>query len=273
VTSGPGRGGGSPAPAGAVLAGLRLDVDGAVATVTLSRPERRNAMTPAMWRGLAAIGESLPPGVRVVVVRGDGPSFSSGIDVRLLSAEGTPDGERIADPAGPGFDEWLAGCQAGFLWLHREDIVSIAAVRGHAIGAGFQLALACDLRVLAEDATFCMKEPALGLVPDLGGTKPLVDLVGLPRAVELCLTARTVPAQEARELRLAEIVVPAAELDDCVADLVAALLATDAAAARATKALLAQAPAHTVEQQAAAERAAQAALQRARRGTQKAGPG
>jgi enoyl-CoA hydratase/carnithine racemase len=88
--------------------------------------------------------------------------------------------------------------------------------------------------------------------------------VGLPRAIELCLTARTVTAAEARELRLAELVVPTAELEDAVGDLVAALLATDAAAARATKALLAGAPARTLEEQAAAERAAQAALQRAR---------
>ena len=67
--------------------GLKLDVDGAVATVTLHRPERRNAMTPSMWRGLAKIGNSLPPQVRAVVVRGDGPSFSAGIDLRLFSAD------------------------------------------------------------------------------------------------------------------------------------------------------------------------------------------
>ena len=94
--------------------------------------------------------------------------------------------------------------------------MSVAAVRGHAIGAGFQLALACDLRVLADDAKLCMKEPALGLVPDLTGTKPLVDIVGLPRALELCLTARIVDAAEAAVLRLAELVVPGAELDAAV---------------------------------------------------------
>jgi len=103
----------------------------------------------------------------------------------------------------------------------------VAAVRGHAIGAGFQLALGCDLRVLADDAKLCMKEPSLGLVPDLLGTKPLVDIVGLPRALELCLTGRSVPAAEARDLRLAELVVPAADLDGAVADLAAALLAVD----------------------------------------------
>ena len=244
--------------------GLKLDVDGAVATVTLHRPERRNAMTPSMWRGLAAIGDILPPPVRAVVVRGDGPSFSAGIDLRLFSADGLP-GEDLADPLSPGFGEWLEEMQAGFRWLHRPDIVSVAAVRGHALGAGFQLALACDLRVLADDALLCMKEPALGLVPDLAGTKPLVDIVGLPRALELCLTTRMVGAAEARELGLAEMVVPSADLDTAVASLVGALLTPDAATARATKKLLTGAPERTLEQQAAAERTAQVALQRERR--------
>jgi enoyl-CoA hydratase/carnithine racemase len=242
--------------------GLRLAIDGEVATVTLGRPERRNAMTPAVWHGLAAIGASLPSEVRVVVVRGDGPSFCAGIDLKLLAPGG--DGS-VARPDGEDFLEQVASYQAGYLWLRDPAIVSIAAVQGHAIGAGFQLALACDLRILADDAKLCMKEPALGLVPDLTGTKPLVDIVGLPRAIELCLTTRTISAAEALMLRLAELVVPADELDAAVADLVAALLATDKAAARATKALLQQAPGHTLAKQAAAERHAQAALLRSRR--------
>jgi len=241
-------------------AGLELSISGSVATVTLSRPERRNAMTPSMWRGLARIGASIPDEVRVVVVRGAGPSFCAGIDLRMFSADGVPGEERNPSAADPGFPDSIAGFQAGYLWLRNPAFVSIAAVQGHAIGGGFQLALSCDLRVLADDATLCMKEPALGLVPDLTGTKPLVDIVGLPRAIELCLTARTVDAPEAAQLRLAELVVPVGELDGAVADLVAALLSTDAAAARATKALLAAAPGNTLEQQAAAERAAQAAL-------------
>jgi enoyl-CoA hydratase/carnithine racemase len=213
-----------------------------------------------MWQGLADIGRSLPPQVRVVVIRGEGPSFSAGIDLRLFSPAGVPGEEPMPDTRSPGFEERIAAFQAGFTWLRRPDIVTIAAVRGAAIGAGFQLALACDLRVLADDARLCMKEPALGLVPDLTGTKPLVGIVGLPRAIELCLTARTVGAEEARELRLAELVVPAAELDGAVSDLVAALLSTDAAAARATKELLCQAAANTLDQQAAAERRAQMKL-------------
>jgi enoyl-CoA hydratase/carnithine racemase len=244
--------------------GLRLDISDAVATVTLSRPERRNAMTPGMWHGLAAIGAGLPAEVRVVVVRGAGPSFCAGIDLRLFSAEGVPGEEPVPSAADPDSDERIAGFQAGYTWLRDPAIVSIAAVQGHAIGAGAQLALACDLRVLADNASFCIKEPALGLVPDLTGTKPLVDIVGLSRAIELCLTARTVGAAEAAQLRLAELVVPAAELDSAVSDLVAALLATDAAAARATKALLAQAPGNTLAEQAAAERRAQGDLLHAR---------
>lgn len=250
-------------PAQLEASGLRLDISDTIATITLSRPERRNAMTPSVWRGLAEIGSALPREVRVVVVRGAGPSFCSGIDLRMFSAQGIP-GEVRMDPAEPGLREHAVRWQQGYLWLRDPRIVSIAAVQGHAIGAGFQLALACDLRVLAEDAKLCMKEPALGLVPDLTGTQPLVEIVGLPRAIELALTGRVVSAAEAAELRLAELVVPAADLDGAVADLTAALLATDAAAARATKRLLAQARANTLEQQAEAELREQEALLRAK---------
>jgi enoyl-CoA hydratase/carnithine racemase len=265
------------APPDLERAGLRLDIEtrepadgraaaAAVATVTLDRPRRRNAMTPGMWRGLAGVGRALPPEVRVVVITGAGPTFSAGIDLRLLSAEGVPGEEPLPDPRSAGFEDWLAECQAGFSWLRRPGIVSIAAVRGHAIGAGFQLALSCDLRVFCDDAKVCMKEPALGLIPDLTGSKPLVDIVGLPRALEMCLTARTVDAGEAAELGLAELVVPAARLDAAVADLTAALLATDAATTRAVKELLSLAPRNTLEEQSAAERRAQAELQRERLG-------
>jgi enoyl-CoA hydratase/carnithine racemase len=233
-------------------------------TITLDRPARRNAMTPAMWHGLAAIGRALPPAVRVVVVRGAGPSFSAGIDLRLFSPEGVPGEDPLMNPSSPGFEEWIASCQQGYSWLHSPDIVSVAAVQGHAIGGGFQLALACDLRILADDAQLSMKEPQLGLVPDLTGTKPLVDIAGLPRSLELCLTGRTVGAAEAARLRLAELVVPGAELDGAVSDLVAALLTVEPAVARATKELLSQAPGHDAAAQAAAERRIQAELQRKR---------
>ncbi|KOX10062.1 enoyl-CoA hydratase/isomerase family protein [Nocardiopsis sp. NRRL B-16309] len=244
-------------------AGLRLAVEGQVARITISRPERRNAMTGRTWTTLAHIGRTLPADVRIVVISGEGDIFSAGIDLNMFTPEGV-DGERSivagladgsADPAD--LEGYIAELQEGFLWLRRPDLVTIAAVRGHAIGAGFQLALSCDLRILADDARFCMKEPALGLVPDLTGTKPLVDIVGVHRAVEICLTARRVGAEEARDLGLAELVVPADQLPGAVDDAVAAVLATDRDAATATKALLRQAPDNTLEEQVAAERRAQ----------------
>ncbi|GAA4954296.1 enoyl-CoA hydratase/isomerase family protein [Streptomonospora halophila] len=245
-------------------AGLRLSVTGEVATVSLVRPERRNAMTGRTWEALAHVGQTLSESVRIVVVKGEGSSFSSGIDLNMFRPGGVEGETSLMDRIARGsaddaeLDAVIAGYQEGFRWLRRPDIVTVAAVRGHAIGAGFQLALSCDLRVLADDAQLCMKEPALGLVPDLTGTKPLVDLVGPNRAMELCLTARTVSAAEARELRLAELVVEGAELDAAVDDLVAALLAVPREAASATKELLRGAPGRTLEEQAAAERRAQA---------------
>ena len=116
--------------------------------------------------------------------------------------------------------------------------MSIAAVQGHAIGAGFQLALACDLRVVADDVQFAMRETSLGLVPDLAGTHPLVELVGYARALEICATGRFVHAEEARATGLANLVVPADELDGAVNDLAAALLAAPRDAVIETKALL-----------------------------------
>ncbi|WP_018656526.1 enoyl-CoA hydratase/isomerase family protein [Actinomadura flavalba] len=232
-------------------AGLALDIDGAVATVTLDRPERRNAMTFATWRTLARIGGNLPAGVRVVVLRGAGPSFSAGIDLSMFADPG-------AFPAGDDLDGFIAGLQEGYTWLRRPEIVSIAAVHGHTIGAGFQLALACDIRVAADDVKFCMKEPALGLVPDLTGTKPLVEAVGLNRALELCLTARTVLADEAARLGLVEISTTRDGLDAAVAGLVERLLAVNAEAAVATKRLLLEAPGNSLAEQCAAERREQA---------------
>ncbi|SDH88163.1 Enoyl-CoA hydratase/carnithine racemase [Sinosporangium album] len=237
--------------------GLRYEVDGEIATITLNRPEKRNAQTFATWLGLARIGHNLPEQVRVVVVNGEGPSFSAGIDLRMFTADGIPGQRPIAEVAAMSrrsFSEWLAPAQEGFLWLRRPGIVSVAAVQGHAVGAGFQLALACDLRVLAADARFSMREASHGLVPDLTGTKPLVDLVGLPRAIELCLTGRSVGADEALRLGLAELVVEPADLESAVADLTAALLAVDRDVATATKRLLTAARTNTLEEQAAAER-------------------
>ncbi|KAA1419955.1 enoyl-CoA hydratase/isomerase family protein [Mumia zhuanghuii] len=241
-------------------AGLAIAVDGAVLTVTLNRPDVRNAQTPAMWRGLAAIGAAVPADVRVVVLRGAGASFSAGLDRSMLSPggiEGEVSFPQMAAAPEAEFDATVASYQAGFTWLRNPQFVSVAVVQGHAVGAGFQLALACDLRVLADDAQLCMKEPALGLVPDLTGTKPLVDAVGYARALEICATARWVQAEEAYALGLGQSLVGHGDLDDHVAALVSALTAAPHGAVSATKALLQSAGDLDLTEQSSAERAAQ----------------
>ncbi len=239
-------------------AGLRYDADGPVATITLDRPGRRNAQTPAMWRALADLGEAIPDEVRVVVVRGEGPSFSAGLDTAVLMGSDPDDPDSFPALLKLG-DEQIAevieGYQRGFTFLADPRFVSIAAVQGHAIGAGLQLALACDLRVAAEDASFSMKEAALGLVPDLAGTKPLVEAVGAARALELCATTRTVEALEAAAIGLVNLVVP--DLDQAVADLTAALLAPPAGAVREIKSLVQGAAERTLDEQRRHERQAQ----------------
>jgi enoyl-CoA hydratase/carnithine racemase len=242
-------------------AGLRYAEAGTLATVTLCRPDKRNAQDPAMWSALRTIGMTVGASVRVVVVRAEGPSFSAGIDRSLLAGNPGPGRPSVLDLAGlddAALDAEIARYQEAFSWLCRPDLVTIAAVQGHAVGAGFQLALACDLRVLADDARLAMRETSLGLVPDLGGTGPLVDAVGYSRALEICVTGRWVDAEEARRLGLATIVVPRAELDATVADLAAAVTAPPAGAVSATKALLQAAICSTSASQLGAERTAQA---------------
>ncbi|MGI8522273.1 MAG: enoyl-CoA hydratase/isomerase family protein [Nocardioides sp.] len=240
--------------------GLRYAADGPVATITLDRPDVRNAQTPAMWRALATIGDAIADDVRVVVVRGEGHSFSAGLDRRMLDPAGSDGEETVAgllalDDAG--MSETIDAYQRGFTFLRDPRFVSIAAVQGHAIGAGFQLALSCDLRVVTPEAQFAMMESALGLVPDLTGTKPLVECVGYARALEICATARMVGAEEAAAIGLANVVVPADQLDATVADLAAALVAPMAGAVRETKNLLLSAASASLDEQRRLEREAQ----------------
>ena len=231
--------------------GLQYSVDGPVATVTLDRPEVRNAQTPAMWRALARHRPRDPRRGPGRGGPGERDAFSAGLDRAMLDpTRAGADEETVAGllalsdaEVSTAIDEF----QQGFTWLRDPRFISVAAVQGYAIGAGFQLALSCDLRVLTEDAQLCMKESALGLVPDLTGTKPLVECVGYARALEICATARMVGAAEAAAIGLATAVVPAAELDATVADLVGALTAPLAGAVRETKALLLGASARTLD--------------------------
>jgi enoyl-CoA hydratase/carnithine racemase len=241
-----------------------LDRDGPVATVTLCRPDVLNAQTPRMWAELREIARQLTGEVRVVVVRGAGRAFSAGLDRSLLGAgeasEGSGEASGLAELAALDPDqaaERIATFQEAFSWLRRTDLITIAGVQGHAIGAGLQLALACDVRVLAVDAQLAMAEVTLGLVPDLGGTKRLVELVGYARALEICVTGRRIDAAEAQRVGLANLVVPTAELDAAVADLAAAVLAADRNAVTEIKGLLAGAAVRSYQDQQRAEREAQ----------------
>jgi enoyl-CoA hydratase/carnithine racemase len=245
------------------LGGLRLELDGALATVVLARPERRNAMSNATFSAIGAVPGFLTPEIRVVLVRAEGTLFCAGLDLRLTTPEGIPGEPTLRDITAGGdesVEAWIAGIQQAFAWLRDPARLTVVAVQGAAIGGGFQLALHADIRVLATDARFSMREVALGIVPDLGGTQNLSALVGYSRAVEICTTARWVEADEALAIGLAAAVVPPDQLLERAGQLCAAVLANPAAAVRAVKGLLVGADQRDPAAQAALERHAQAPL-------------
>jgi enoyl-CoA hydratase/carnithine racemase len=244
---------------------LTTDLTDGILTVRLVRPESRNPQGPALWRDLAAIGHDLDPSVRAVVLCADGPSFSAGLDRRMLTPAGIPGEGSMLDfarmqPAE--LDPLIATFQEAFSWWRRCPVVTVAAVQGHAVGAGFQLALACDVMVVADDVQLAMKEPSLGLVPDLGGTLPLVEAVGYSRALELVVSGRRVGAEEAVRIGIALRAVPAEELASAAREVAASCASAAPGAVAATKALLRDAMhpeawALSHDAQLAAERAAQ----------------
>jgi enoyl-CoA hydratase/carnithine racemase len=190
------------------------------------------------------------------VLRADGPAFSAGLDRTRMPA--------LLDLGhAPDALEQMERFQQGVAWLGRADLVSIAAVQGHAIGAGMQLALACDLRVVADNAVFALPETRIGIVPILGGTHPLVAAVGLPRALEWCLTGREVGAAEALAAGLVNAVVPTHQLAERTDALAAAVLAAPRDAVIETKALLRGASERSPQEQWKAEREAQQRILRA----------
>jgi len=242
---------------------IRVEQDGPVVTVTLCNPEHLNAQVPSMWLALADIAHGLAADVRVVVLTAEGRSFSAGLNRGMLrpgGMPGEPDLLAAAASSPEAMTELIAPFQGGFAACRRVAPVVIAAVQGHAIGAGFQLALAADLRVVADDVSFAMREVSLGMIPDLAGTRPLVEAVGYSRALELCATGRFVGAEEAVGMGLATLAVPPSELAATTADLVQALLGTPPAALRALKPLLNHALTATIDEQVVRERVAQGHL-------------
>ncbi len=178
---------------------------GAVFHVRLNRPDVLNAQTPEMWRQLIATARTLPPEVRAVVISGVGSSFSAGLDRRMFT-EGIGADPSLVHLAAASDEDVLtaiAAFQEAFTVWREIRPVTIAAVHGHAIGAGFQLALAADMIVCSDDSRFAMKETSLGLVPDLGGTEVLLDAVGYSQALHMCVTGRTVSGEQAHQLGLA----------------------------------------------------------------------
>lgn len=246
--------------------GLKFSVTDGVATITLANPDRRNAQSPTLWAALAGIGRDLDPTVEVVVINAEGPDFSAGLDRAMLSANGMPGEPHVLALAGRDqaqVPKLIEGFQEAFtIWSTLPQIV-IAAVQGHAIGAGFQLALACDLRIVTEDVKFAMRETSLGLVPDLGGTAPLARTVGYSRALEICLTGRFVGAGEAVGSGLASLAVPADQLAEATGQVVAAVKEAPSRAAAELKQLLLSAGTAEKAEQLGAEREAQARLMNA----------
>lgn len=223
--------------------------------VVLHGPRTLGSQTPDTWAALARAAADLPAGTRAVVLRGSGRAFSSGLDRSVMGLLGEL-GRRPADEVA----EQVRAYQAAFTCWRPPGVLTVAAVAGPAVGAGFQLALACDLRLAAADAAFRMAETSLGIVPDLAGTGPLVRAVGEQAALELCLTGRTVGAEEALRLGLVRAVVPVDELGAATDDLVAAVLASPEAAVRETLDLLRGAAGRAPEDQQRREREAQARL-------------
>jgi len=242
---------------------VRLSLDGPLATVVLDLPERRNAMTPSRWAALAAVPDLLTDDVVVVLVRGEGATFCAGLDLRMASAEGVPGEQSISDVAAlgeAGIQDWIEVQQRAHTWLGDPRWISVAAIQGAAVGAGFQLALAADVRVIATDARFCMKEAALGLVPDVTGTATLHRAVGYTRALELSASARWIDADEAMAMGLATRLVAPDDLAKAAAEVCAGFTANPPAAVRAVKQLMLGAAGRSQAEQAAAERAFQVPL-------------
>ena len=211
---------------------LRLERDGHVARLILDRPDKLNSFTIEMWRELRELGRGLcddPGDVRALVLVGAGRAFSSGIDTSVFSAG--PAGDSIAGgpDAGTRHDnpvvDGIMRTQEAFSWLETAPFATIAAARGYALGAGLQIAVACDIRIFARGISVGLLEHKYGIIPDLGGTQRLPRLVGPGKAKELIFTSARIDGEEAHRIGLCEHLVSDEELEE-VADAMAARIAT-----------------------------------------------
>lgn len=170
-----------------------------VAVVTLTRPDKHNALDLPMLDAIIAAGERLrsEPGVRVVVLHGEGKSFCSGLDFPAVAAAGGLEAfTGILSEAPPNYFQ-----RAGHVWIEL-PVPVIAAIHGNCLGGGLQIALAADIRIASPDARLSVMEGRWGLIPDMSITRTLPRLVGADVAKELTMTARTVSGEEADGLGL-----------------------------------------------------------------------
>jgi enoyl-CoA hydratase/carnithine racemase len=230
-------------------------ISGGVADVQLNRPEKLNALDFAMFTALAETAATVAetPGVRAVVLSGAGRSFCAGLDLSAFSAMAQGERWRPADdPTALGADGRSLGQRAVLAW-HELAVPVIAALHGHALGGGLQLALGADIRIAAPDTTMSVFEINWGLTPDMAGTQLLPRLVGPDVAAELIWTGRMVDAAEADRVGLVTHVV-----DDARAaahELAARIAAANPDAVQTAKRLLEKAHG-PIEDGLAAERAA-----------------
>jgi enoyl-CoA hydratase/carnithine racemase len=197
---------------------VRTEDHGPVRHVILNRPEKRNAFNGEL---VTATGEALraaaaDTAVHCVVLRGAGPMFSSGMDLGSLAAlAAAPENLRA----------FRRACIDAWNLAEEMTKPTVCAIHGACIGGALELALACDLRVVAEDAVIGMPETRIGLIPDVGGSSRLPAVVGLGRAKELIMTGKLIDGAEAERIGLANRVAAADGLDAAVSDLVDKLLA------------------------------------------------
>lgn len=217
--------------------GLRVDVTSDIMTVTIDRPGTRNSQTPEMWAAFADICADIPRDVRFVVLRSVGDVFSSGLDRGVMDGSGS--GVSLGALAASDQDvrrDFIAAAQAGFACWRGIAPTTIALVQGPAIGAGWQLALTCDLVLATPAATFAMRETRLGLVPDLGASGRLIRALGYHRAFEICASGREVSARDATDWGLVSML--ADDLDSALEHVVTGLRTISAGAITDLKRLL-----------------------------------
>lgn len=193
---------------------ILYDLQAGTLTITLNRPDKLNAMTPTLLRELREAFEQAAADreVRVIVLTGAGRGFCAGADLGAASELIMAGNFSYEDSLNTTYNPLIMAIQ-------RVPQPIIAAVNGVAAGAGMSLALACDLRIVAESASFLQAFVKIGLVPDSGSTWMLPRLIGVTRALELMLTGRKVSAQEALSLGLVNQVVPDADFAKTVADM------------------------------------------------------